>query len=329
MSYTTAYPAQPQWQPYDHAYGAQPQACRQYSHLLPPPTRHQYTPSDTRPQSKPLSDPFADAYSSPRQDMQGVEDDGIPKGSIYAQNKARFDNPFAHNDDWAPTLEDQQLRQLPKIDFSLRVKARLSRSAGKPFDPEPRSFQRPPRVSAAQPFRPIVLESDGKTGLIGAGFRPNYFGPLMTAHDVSAADYARFLEDIFTAGKVSGAGQVVANVAPITMHMGITGYFVTKAIVKGMARRNEPLVIETIETWQERFFGPRGLDVYAVSKGERATAKHRGLNPEPLTPDVAAMTNSSSGGRHKKDRKHDKDAKPFLVIAPLSAGPYGGAYGRY
>lgn len=313
------------------------------------------------------------SYSSqydPRDDRNArLEDDGIPEGSIYAQNKARFDNPLAHNDAWTPTQEDYNLRQLPKIDLALRVKARLSRTAGKPFEPEPRSFQRAPRLSssAGHAFQPVVLQSNGKTGLIGAGFKPNYFGPLMTAHDISAADFGRFLEDIFTAGKVGGVGQVVANVAPFTMHMGVTGYFVTKAIVKGMARRNEPLVVETIETWQDKFFGPRGLSVYAVSKRERVTAKHVGLTPEPLSPEIealaAAATRSKKEKRgktekrerkerkrkEKKDRKRkdksdsdsdsdsdskderkikDKNNVPFLVIEPLGAAS-SSQYGVY
>lgn len=311
---------------YGNQFAATPYGLSRSTDFPPPPRFHHEFASAPQPSigDQTTSSPIISSHAGSNENVARVLDnEGIPKGSIYAQNKAKFDNPLAHNEAWAPTQEDQQLRQLPKVDFALRVKSRLTRSAGKPFEPEPRSFQRhPPIMNATRPaFRPIVLQSDGKTGLIGAGFKPYYFGPLMAAHDVSAADFARFLEDIFTAGKVGGAGQVVANVAPLTMHMGITGYFVTKAIVKGMARRNEPLVVETIVTWQERFFGPRGLDVYVVFGDERVTGRYVGEYPEPLAPEVAAMVNAASIHlKHtKKDREKVKDARPFLVVAPLNA----------
>ena len=69
------------------------------------------------------------------------------------------------------------------------------------------------------------------------------------------------------------------------MHMGSTGYFVTKGISKAFARRSEPLVIETIETWQERFFGPRGTNAFVVYGDQRITAAYVGGIPEPLPAD--------------------------------------------
>lgn len=115
--------------------------------------------------------------------------------------------------------------------------------------------------------------------------------------------------------------------------MGLTGYFVTRAIVKGMARRNEPMVMDTIEVWQERFFGPRGLDVFVVKNGERLTAQRVGSNPGLLSPSVASMLVSASqnptGNRRDssdsmrdkkhKDKKDHKDRQwgPCLVVMPL------------
>lgn len=296
--------APPAYSPQQALYAPQPSYAPQQSYA-PPPARISPPPP-----------------SAARISPTGVDDDGSPQGSIYAQAKAAYDNPLAHNDEWAPTQADYALRALPKIDFMLRVKSRLSRTAGQPFATEPRSFRRQAPRTPTAPFAPIILQPDGKDGLIGAGFKPNYFGPVLAAHDVSAADYARFLEDIFTAGKVSGGGQLVANVAPITMHMGVTGYFVTKAIVRGMARRNEPVVVDTIETWQERFFGPRGLDVYVVAKGERATARHMGVTPEPLSPEVARLTGSEPRSDNRNTRRHSSsssssDSEPERSYAHL------------
>lgn len=91
----------------------------------------------------------------------------------------------------------------------------------------------------------------------------------MVPHDVSAADWFRFLEDIVVSAKLSGAQNVISNVAPITMHLGATGYFVTKAIQNGMAKKKEPAVFETVEVWNQRFFTARGLDVMLVKEKER------------------------------------------------------------
>jgi hypothetical protein len=196
----------------------------------------------------------------------------------------------------------------------LKVKARLARGAGNPFDPEPISFARPVPRSAVEAraygFRPIIIQPEGKSGFIGGGFKPNYFGPLLASHDVSAADYARFLEDIFTAGKISGVGHIVATAAPIAMHAGLTGFLITKAITKALARRNEPLVVETIETWQERFFGPRGLDVYAAQEGERATASHIGLTPGPLSSEVSQLIGREfNSSRNSLQNDHESDSQ--------------------
>lgn len=79
--------------------------------------------------------------------------------------------------------------------------------------------------------------------------------------------------------------------------MGATGYFVTKAITKAIGRRNEPLVTETIETWQERFFGPRGLDVFAVQEGERVTGSHVGIAPKPLSSELFRLVGGDGYSR--------------------------------
>lgn len=295
-----------------------------YGHPWPsnPDLPPQYQPPHVYAQPKPhvLSPPPRPGghYQDARADAsRGAGSDE----SIYVQRKAAFDNPLASNAEWSPAREDWDMYSLPKVDIMLRVKARLNRKAGNPFDPPPRSFQRAPRLAAhaRRPFEPIILKSDGKTGLIGAGFKPSYVGPVLAAHDVSAADFHRFLEDIFTAGKVGAGGQVVAGVAPVTMHLGVTGYFVTKAILKGMCRRNEPLVVDTIETWQARFFGPRGLDVYVVQNGVRCTARSVGCGPGPLSGEVARAADAVSGASDKKRKHKDKNGgAPCLVIGSLN-----------
>lgn len=310
MSTTARHPGHP-W-PCDPSLPPQYQHPSQYQARFPPPPPPPARSSLTYAMSPPPS-------SAQRHDAHYPNTNSDE--SIYVQRKTAFDNPLASNAEWAPTRADYDLCALPKVDIMLRLKAQLNRKAGNPLNPPPRSFQRAPRLApnARRPFEPIILKTDGKTGLIGAGFKPTYYGPVLAAHDVSAADFHRFLEDIFTAGKVGAGGQAIAGVAPVTMHLGATGYFVTKAILKGMCRRNEPLVVDTIETWQARFFGPRGLDVYVVQDGVRCTARSIGCAPEPLSAEVAHAAGARLGAKDKKRKHKDKDrGAPCLVIGSLN-----------
>ncbi|CDW98409.1 hypothetical protein, partial [Sporisorium scitamineum] len=61
---------------------------------------------------------------------------------------------------------------------------------------------------------------------------------------------------------MTGAQQVISNFAPVTAHLGATGFLVTKALQKRMKRGKEPAITETVEMWEQNFFLRRGLDVY-------------------------------------------------------------------
>lgn len=243
---------------------------------------------------------------------QSVDFPSRVAGSGYASNNNQFGSALAHNPSWSPTGEDYAAVNLPKVGFRLQVESRLKRKAKAPFDQLPVSFLRPvPSIpqAAIHNFRPIVHQPDSKWDIIGRGFKLKYNGRLLAPLDVSAADYARFLEDIVTAGRLSGVEQLISNLAPLSMHMGATGYFVTKGINKAFARRGEPLVIETIETWQERFFGPRGIDAFVVYGDERITAAYIGGVPEPLPVDWRSGPDTSkSEGNFDTYQSSDRDS---------------------
>ncbi len=194
---------------------------------------------------------------------------------------------------------------LPKQAFMMRVKARFARTAGDIFNPPAPSFQRQPATQwTYQPFPPISIKAAGK--LLSDGFKPLYPGRVLADHDVSAADWARFLEDIQVAGRLTGGQSVWSNVAPVTMHLGATGYFVTKAIEKGMKKKKVPFIAEAVETWMENFFGARRLDVYIVDGKERITARRPG-EPVPTmamnTPKPAFDSSSSDSSDSSEDEK--------------------------
>lgn len=222
-------------------------------------------------------------------------------------------NPLVHSPDWAPTNEDYRLLAFPQQDFMTRVKKSFLQKSGDPLVDQPRSFLRqvPPHLAGQSPpaFRPIILRGLNKMGLIGEGFKPAYVGPVFAPRDVSVADFGRFLEDIAVAGNIGGGSKIGTQVAPAAMHMGLTGYFVTKAILKGLHRRKEPLVIRTIEAWQEYFFGPRGLDVYVVADEERITSRYVNGELNVLLPEVARLCGGSRGFQNDDlDGSSDSDS---------------------
>ncbi|SPO30986.1 uncharacterized protein UTRI_10243 [Ustilago trichophora] len=236
---------------------------------------------------------------------------------------ARFGSPFATSPDWSPSPYDARLTHLPQLDFDLRIKMRFSGPSS-----EQRALAPPPSFSRHfQPyhpfpsqFEPIYIRSannkKAQKQLLSDGFQPVYPGRLMVQHDVSAADWGRFLEDLVVAGRLTGKQSIISNVAPIAMHLGATGYFVTKTIEKGMKKRNDPLICEVVETFQQNFFSVRNLDVYIVHNGERLTAR----SPNATIPagnfpvanrrsETGSSTNSSSSSSSSESEDDDAEAR--------------------
>ncbi|KAN0066586.1 hypothetical protein ACQY0O_000680 [Thecaphora frezii] len=242
--------------------------------------------------------------------------DALPEQAQQAL--AAFGSPYAHSKDWAPAPEDSTLLSLPQQAFKMRVKQRFARTAGDIFNPPAPSFSRPPSQQFSYtPFVPISIKASGK--LLADGFKPLYPGRVLVDHDVSAADWARFLEDIGVAGRLTGGQSVIAQVAPVTMHLGTAGYFLTKALEKNMKRKKIPLIAEAVETWQQRFFLPRRLDVYVVEANERLTARQPG-EAVPGTPlpaktqkaegDSSDSSDSDSSDSDSSDSEDEHSGKP-------------------
>ncbi|GHJ88678.1 hypothetical protein NliqN6_5080 [Naganishia liquefaciens] len=250
-------------QPYDCTFNQQP-----------PP----YTPREQDGHRLPQPQPQNAYAAQPQPQQRSAAPQEALTGSIYQQALQRYGNPLAHNAEWSPTQQDYNALVLPTIDLTMRLKARFAgRGPDQVFDKPPVSFSRPRNPGAFQPrpFAPWSCRSVGKGKIAGEGFKGTYAGDIMVPHDVSAADWFRFLEDIVVSAKLTGAQQVLSNAAPIAMKMGVTGYFVTKAIQNGMMKKKNPAVIETIEVWNQRFFTARGLDVMLIKGKERLT----GLTP--------------------------------------------------
>jgi len=230
------------------------------------------------------------------------------------------------------------MTQLPQLDLELRLKMRFTgpSSEQRAVAPPPSWSRRftPAYTSASIQFEPIYIPSannkEADKQLLADGFQSLYPGRLMVHRDVSAADWGRFLEDIIVAGRLTGKQSLISNVAPITMHIGITGFLVTRAIEKGMKKRKNPLIYETVEAWQQNFFQSRNLDVYVIHNGQRRTARSpNGPIPASTSPALSypalpypAMSNefrrshtsssSSSSSSLSSDSSNDgKQSKPL------------------
>lgn len=284
-----------------------------------------------RPQH--TSHAFASSNSAP-----ATESAFKSETSPTSADDGEFSSPFAHTPDWSPTDKDLEMAAIPAQSFQVRIKQRFARSPGSVFDKPAPSFTRPVphalRNSAAD-FPPCSIP--GKGPLKGDGFKPLYPGQLLACRDVSLADWQRFLEDLEVAGRLGGAQQIISNVAPLTMHLGLTGYFVTKAIEKGMRKKKEPIVSETVEVWQDTFFAPRGLRVCIRGGPDDDTnpaqgrQHHQSDESDSAEGDVGRVHGNKGSHRDKqkarradkRDREEQKGAKksadkrPFsLVISP-------------
>ncbi|PWN47602.1 hypothetical protein IE53DRAFT_371326 [Violaceomyces palustris] len=280
------------------SYQQPPPSQYQQQHQGAPPYQYSqqqnaaYPPAQQQQQYYPQPDQKSQYQAQPPPPQprdQAQASGGQPQADESMHALQAYGSPYAHSKDWAATPQDANLSSLPQQAFKMRLKQRFARSPGDVFNPPAPSFSRPPAPNHSySPFNPISLPPDGK--FLADGFKPLYPGRILADHDVSAADWARFLEDIVVAGRLTGGQQVLSNIAPVTMHMGATGFFITRAIEKGMKRKKQPLVVEAIEVWQQTFFSHRRLDVYVKDVTGRLTARAPGeeVPQQPLPPTTEA-----------------------------------------
>lgn len=248
-----------------------------------------------------------------------------------------------NNDDWAPSERDLAAPAiLPARTMGGRMRTMWSRSAGKPLKPMPASFHRtPPAPSHSKKdplaptystFKPFYVPGKDKKHL-QEGFEPRYPADIMVDHNVSAVDWDRFLVNIRVAGALRGREHLIANLAPaplIVLHAAYGNYFITKAIMSKFKKRHVPEVLALIETYQHRFFQPRGLDVFIAMGTQRISGHFPGDTsyeeappvvlgfPLNIKEDSSSSSSSSSSesslssddgrmaGLNKKERKQFK-----------------------
>ncbi|GJE93683.1 hypothetical protein PsYK624_098430 [Phanerochaete sordida] len=187
------------------------------------------------------------------------------------------------------------------------------------LNPPPPSFSRAPRRELPySPFPPLTALSAG--GTLEKGFAPlpppSAVQPHPFAtHDVCEDDWVRFIGDIQKVGKLSPMNKIVANVAPITMHVGVAGFFITRAIENGMRRRKIAPVTQLIEHWNHYFFWPRGMQV-DLTHGRYVYSARDEISPE-LT--RGGYVPSAADDDSDSDSDSDDDARDRRSARPPSA----------
>ncbi|CAE6452660.1 unnamed protein product [Rhizoctonia solani] len=138
-----------------------------------------------------------------------------------------------------------------------------------PLDPMPPCFSWNPLLNTpyealSQPFavhaKPGKKFLDDAFEIVGTN--------LLENHDVCDRDWDRLLQDIQTVARLTKGQRIAARVLPVTMYMGCTGFFVSRAIERGMKRKKAASVNALLDVWNERFFRPRHLEI-TLWRGDR------------------------------------------------------------
>ncbi|KAJ1302481.1 hypothetical protein OPQ81_002799 [Rhizoctonia solani] len=154
------------------------------------------------------------------------------------------------------TLETPQAgsSRIEPIDPSLEFS-----TSDEPLDPHPLIFRQVPKLDVAheplpQPFvvhaKPGAKSLEDMFEIVGTNALEQY--------DVLARNWMQMLQDIREVAQLTKRQRFVARVLPVTMYMGCTGFFVSRAIEREMKRKNGIGVLGLLDVWNERFFKPRG-----------------------------------------------------------------------
>lgn len=245
------------------------------------------------------------------------------------------------NEDWSPLPRDLEAPAiLPARTMNGRIRTMWNRSAGKPLKPLPASFDRmpPPRTRSKDPlaptyssFAPFYVPGKNKK-LLAEGFEPRYPAKIMVDHNVSAVDWDRFLVNIRVAGALRGRETLIANLAPaplFILHAGYGNYFITKAIMNKFKKRRIPEVLALIETYQHRFFQPRGLDVFIVTGTQRISGHFPGDMSYEQSPPITlgvplnkVDSSSSSSSSSSSDSSLSSDDERMIGLSKSECKSY-------
>lgn len=208
-----------------------------------------------------------------------------------------------------------------------------------PAKPSSPCFQRPvPETSGstttfgrlAQPF---VIHANTSKHELPDLFPTTGISALQT-HDVREEDWEYLLQDVVTRARFSSGQRVVSGVLPLTRWLGPPGCLARFAVEQGMRKQKISKVLELLDAWNERFFGPRKLEII-LCKGDKCKSGRRAgfLAPDrmnvPPTTRCNAPSSHTSGAceagerccHHSKTRAGEEnlDKAYRLVVISVSS----------
>ncbi|KAJ2955091.1 hypothetical protein NQZ79_g8856 [Umbelopsis isabellina] len=181
-----------------------------------------------------------------------------------------------------------------------------------PFNPPPQCLSRPPRLyHQPPPFHRIQIPCNGR--FLEDGFPTMYPGHAFNGHDVEAADWVRFIEDLSIICRLDRRDHIKANVIPMVGGAGLPlGILWTNAIKKKMKSGKDQQVGGLVDIWNGYYFNPRAINITLV----RGVTALSGQNA-PLDDDSCSSCSSPDSsdfeappGMSKRDAKrYRKDQK--------------------
>ncbi|CAE6482203.1 unnamed protein product [Rhizoctonia solani] len=179
-----------------------------------------------------------------------------------------------------------------------------------PLDPPPMCFSRvvlaPSPETTYQPLpQPLVIHAKPGKKFLDDAFVTTGTPPLHK-HDILAEDWVRLLEDIHIVARLSAGQRITAGILPMTMHVGFTGLFISRAIERGMRRKNVEGVMQLLQIWNERFFKPRReLSIPSLERNPDELGSYIGLEVILCRGDYRVATSSNDKVRlPAPDRPH-------------------------
>lgn len=245
--------------------------------------------------------------------------------SQCARSLRLFKNPLAHDEKWSVVPEDQKLKKLPSIDFKLKLKQAFTLELPKSRSGELPSFMRDPTdnplFDKSHKFAPMSFSSySKKSRYVGESFESQFRGHVFSAHDVSPADWYRFLEDLIADDKFGLPGKLFSEKAPHESDKGRTNVVFHRLFSHLV--NDTPPILDVAETWREQFFRPRGIDLSITGEnisipGDAELA----AGTDDLSNDISnSRLNKVSRSRpRREERKSQRRARKSA----------NGDYGRY
>jgi hypothetical protein len=237
----------------------------QHDHLPPPPA---YSP------------PLASYVSPPMTSRSNEKSSGHFGNSGESQSSRSFDQPYGQTSGYQQQPFNQYSNAAPPPppfggqphgtsssassshggNFLSNLFGKNIGPQRKPLDPPPECFSRAPQFFQQPiPFAPIQIPCNGKH--LDAGFPLAYPSHALHGHDVPEPEWTRFLQDLAISGRLSGGQKIAAHALPLTMHLGATGFLVSRGIERRMHTGKANQVGSLVDIWNGYYFNSRGVNI--------------------------------------------------------------------